>query len=296
MQSRSIRSKYELSPAYPQSQISPKALQHRRKPSYLITSFRRRYLLLLPFIVITAMIIIASKRNPTSNLQNFDPPPSSTLPFPPPPTLYNLCILIRTSPSHFYSLPTLLTSLLTSPLPPSLTLSLTLHNFDTSPLSPPFYSHILSHLSHLPPSPSLRTRFSPISHPYDNLYGYTHTSLPKSSSCTHHLITNGDNYYLPEFVSSLSFKKGLLFQTVDFLSHHPRDYNVIKNEVKRGFIDLGSFVFSDEIEVKGFMDLDIPESDRLGNFARDWYFVKELTKNLKHNQIHHIRKVLYVHQ
>lgn len=187
--------------------------------------------------------LIHKKRNSkkTSQISPFSPP--STL-FPPPPTAHNLCILIRTSPSQTHTLPLLLRSLLIPPLPSNLSISLTIvdtdFNFTTSQN---FYTSITQQINLIPLTPQKRVSFYPKSFTYDNIYGYSTTSyvLPTLQNCTYNLITNGDNYYLPQFLTRIGseIEKKRKFIMYDFLSHHPRQSNVIHVKLERQYIDLG---------------------------------------------------------
>jgi hypothetical protein len=139
-------------------------------------------------------------------------------------------------------------------------------------------------------------------------YGYDATdwaveTLLDAGGCSHFLITNGDNYYLPQFMEIISEKinAGYQFVAYDFLTHHQRDKtNVIEVDIKRKFIDLGSFVLSADVLRKSGASF-MPEGPATSDvFARDWHFVKDVTKYLKArgegNKISLVHQVLYSHQ
>lgn len=139
--------------------------------------------------------------------------------------------------------------------------------------------------------------------PVERAYGYDVTDvilgdLLAADYCTHFMVTNGDNFYSSSWLGTIlpyiNDNKELI--AWDFLSHHPRDYNVISVKFERKFVDLGSVLFARRaVDRTGarFLPSGILTDDM---FARDWWFFKTLKEGAPNSSVSTIHQVLYAHQ
>lgn len=116
------------------------------------------------------------------------------------------------------------------------------------------------------------------------------------------MFTNGDNLYNSTWFDTVAphlKTKGTDVVAWDFVSHHPRDGikdTVISVDIKRKFIDLGSFaVRTSAVRKSGAKFL--PDSLFTKNlYARDFFFVSKVQRYVKPDSIKYIHSTLFFHQ
>jgi glycosyltransferase involved in cell wall biosynthesis len=108
------------------------------------------------------------------------------------------------------------------------------------------------------------------------------------------LLTNGDNYYTPNFVSQvLNLEDDFDFVYFNFVHAHKNGnsnngstYGFINSKLQRGFIDMGSVIIKTKIAKEiGFNSTE---------FHADWIFFDSILKKQK-IKIKKIDKILFVH-
>ena len=123
--------------------------------------------------------------------------------------------------------------------------------------------------------------------------------------CTHLMFTNGDNYYTNDFLDYVvpAMKTGKQMIAWDFKTHHPRKYNVIHAEIKRGFIDLGAVLVTREAIIlnKEEGDSRMMHHKFLRNgtktsqmFARDYFFFQEIYDQVGKENVEIIHQMLFL--
>tara|TARA_E500000178_G_C16738517_1_gene624860 strand:- start:324 stop:755 length:432 start_codon:yes stop_codon:yes gene_type:complete len=131
-------------------------------------------------------------------------------------------------------------------------------------------------------------------------YGYDATQVALDAivgayPCKAFVLTNGDNYYHPEFIQQVA-KSTAELTTVDFITHHWRGGHrntFIRTELKIGSVDLGSIVVSDSL-IKRAMSRHRNLFETHNYFVADWAFIQRLL--LLKPTTHMIREILFIHQ
>lgn len=141
--------------------------------------------------------------------------------------------------------------------------------------------------------------------PIQKTFGYDVTDrvldvLMDEKDCTHFLFTNGDNFYVRSLVDWIkpAMLEGKQLIAWDFLSHHPRKYNLIQVQFIRGHVDLGSVLVDRRAIERNRPHLRfLPEGAGTQSlFARDYFFFQEIYNQVGEESVALIHQVLFVHQ
>jgi hypothetical protein len=131
-------------------------------------------------------------------------------------------------------------------------------------------------------------------------YGYDATQVALEAivgtyPCKAFVITNGDNYYHPEFLQQVA-KSSAELTAVEFVSHHFRGGHRnqhIQTQFKCAHIDLGSIVVTDAL-MKTAMARYPSLFETHNYWVADWAFIERLLALKPTKRI--IPEILFIHQ
>ena len=222
----------------------------------------------------------------------------------------HMCVLIRTHPGHNQTIEPLVKGLLVAADPlPGLNMNVFLFNTDPKRYASTLFMETLAkaintEVGHCVVHVVKGFKTLPLPECY--AYDYTDLMLKyviDATTCSHILVTNGDNMYEPEFVSTVyqHMQQGRHIVGVDFRTHHPRGpakkaHTVVKVAMKRAHIELGGVVVS-RAAIQRTKAEFLPQGINTASmFARDFFFFKALFAGLRSNKdLVLVHKVLLHH-
>lgn len=224
--------------------------------------------------------------------------------------LYQICVIVRTHVGQANLLPiTLLSLTQQSYRGLDVNLSISVVNTDPESYMESDFMHSAAADVNLKAGSVVVTVLDKSFHsrpPIRGVYGYDttdlvlHSLLARESICTHFLFTNGDNFYSRSFIYKIQplISEGKQLIAWDYITHHPRDYNVIKVQIIRGHVDLGSVLVNRQaIELNSTEVKFLPQGRNTGDlFARDFFFFKQIYDKVGEENVGLIHQVLFAHQ
>lgn len=224
-------------------------------------------------------------------------------------TTHHICAIVRTHKGHANLLPiTLLSLTQQSHQGDDVKISMFVVNTDSESYAESDFMHAAAADANMKAGQKfvfvLDASFHKIP-PNKATYGYDVTDrvldvLLGKRICTHFLFTNGDNFYVRSLVEWIkpAVLEGKQLIAWDFLSHHKRNYNVIKVQFIRSYVDLGSVLVARRaIVMKRPHVRFLPDGSETGDlFARDYFFFKEIYDQVGEQNVSIIHQVLFAHQ
>lgn len=260
-------------------------------------------------------------RNHYLDAPTWPPPTNTTTTTTSPQKSIEICVIVRTYHGHVPALPTLLDSLVIDKhQQEGIDLSTRLFVMDTNPEQNvsklegiPYAKDFGRILDCMIANANRRAGRMDAAHKLvcpvpmlPNKYGYDATDWALThilnsttpGTCTHLMFTNGDNYYLPSLLPELAQQlKSKDIVAWDFLTHHPRQHNMMSVDFKMGLIDLGSFVVKTDWVRSlpiGFQNAAPPRA-KLAMFAADFYFIKALEARIPQERVAFIHNARMAH-
>ena len=120
-----------------------------------------------------------------------------------------------------------------------------------------------------------------------------------SSRCRWMMFTNGDNYYMPYLFTELEeyIYRGFDMIAFDFITHHFRLYtNVVHVKMRRGHVDLGAVLISRDVIQGAPEAVFLPGNDTGDKVARDFHFIKRMSRRIPPERTVLVHRVLFSHQ
>ena len=222
----------------------------------------------------------------------------------------HMCVLTRTHPGQNQTIEPLVRSLLLAVDPlPGLTMDVFLFNTDPERYASTLFMETIAKAINTEVGycgVHVVKGFKTLPLPTCYAYDYTDLTLKyvlDATTCSHILVTNGNNMYELEFVSTVyqHMQQGRHIVGVDFMTHHPRGptnkiNTVVKVAMKRGHIELGGVVVS-RAAIQRTNAMFLPQGiNTINMFARDFFFFKALLAGLQHdNDVVLVHKTLLHH-